>query len=62
MKLDDHHREGRAAAERRNRIELGLESGERGWWGLVRPLITSRLTVWAIVIGGLLGLASGLPL
>ena len=64
MKLDEHHREGRKAAARRNRIDLGLETktASAGWPELLRSIFTSRLMIWALVVGGLLGLASKLPL
>ncbi len=63
MKLDDHHREGRDAAARRNRIDLRLEAEKpRAIWDTLLPFVTSRWTVWALVIAGLLGLALNLPL
>lgn len=62
MSLDEHHREGRKAAALRNRTELGLETKKVSGAlpELLRSILTSRLTIWALVIGGLLGLASRL--
>jgi hypothetical protein len=64
MKLDEYHREGRQAAAERNKSELSLEMQQSrlGSFEILRSIIASRLTIWGLVIGGLLGLATRLPM
>lgn len=64
MTLDDHHRKGREASARRNRIELGIEC-ERAHGGFdVRDLagwLCSWWMIWGLMLGALLGIFLASP-
>jgi hypothetical protein len=66
MNLDEHHRDRREAAWRRNRIELGVERARgRSVWLNKRALavlLRSWWVIWGLMCGTLLAIFLASPL
>ncbi|WP_414462397.1 excalibur calcium-binding domain-containing protein [Hyphomicrobium sp. DY-1] len=63
MNLDDHHRTGREAASRRNRIDLGIERPRRNGPGIgaLASSLRSWWVIWSLMLGTLLALVFASP-